>query len=182
MEEPAAEKEVTQEEYSKFLAEQANISTLRYKALDSVDRNKIPYLKDFLTIYPEAIIRYLSFAGTDFPGLSINTTLYNRYRLNMRIPIKYSDDNTKILSYGLPQCHLLEIISVKTRQDGFGVKELHGYSGGELQKHFGDEEWQALFKAKGDFSVLKYKLKKDKPVANFNLVIKSLKSREHKPK
>lgn len=177
-EQPPVEKEVTQEEYNKLLAEQVKISILRHATLDSVDRKKIPYLKDFLTIYPKSIIRYLSFAETDFPGLSVNTTLHDRYQLNMRIPVKYSDDNTKILSYGLPICHLLEIKSVDPREDGLGGTELGGTSGGDLQKHFGDKKWQALFKAHGDFSVLGYELKQGSPVNDFKLVIKHLESFE----
>jgi hypothetical protein len=180
--EQADEIEITQEEYNKLLAEQIKISSLRYATLDSEDRKMTPNLKDFLAIYPESIIRYLSFAETDFPGLSANTTLYDRYKLNMRIPVRYSDDHTKVLSYGLPICYLLEIRSVDSRDDGLGGTELGGYSGGDLQKHFGDAEWQKLFKANGDFSVLGYELKQDKPVKNFKLVIQDLKNLEHKTK
>ena len=60
-------REPTQEEYNKALAEQLRISKLRHAALDAADRTKIPHLKDFLTIYPDAVVRYLSFAGADFP-------------------------------------------------------------------------------------------------------------------
>ena len=176
------QKELTQEEYNKLLAEQVKISSFRYATLDSEDRKKTPHLKEFLAIYPESIIKYLSFAETDFPGLSVNTTLYDRYKLNMRIPVKYSEDHTKVLSYGLPICYLLEIRSVDSRDDGLGGTELGGYSGGDLQKHFGDTEWQTLFKANGDFTVLGYELKQDKPVKNFKFIIQDLKSSERKTK
>lgn len=167
--------EATQEDVANALVEQIRISTLRHSALDAADRKKIPHLKDFLVLYPDSNIQYLSFADADFPSLSVTTTLHDRYKFNMRIPVTYSKDNRTIIGYGSPQCHLLEIESVDRRGD-----ELGGTSGGDLQKHFGEEEWKALLEAKGDFSKLGYELKKDAPVPDFDLVIKHLKSLERR--
>jgi hypothetical protein len=168
-------REPTQEEYNKALAEQLRTSKLRHAALDAADGTKIPHLKDFLILFPGSAIQYLSFAGADFPSLSVTTTLYDRYEFNMRVPVTYSDDNMTIVGYGSPICHLLEIESVDRRGD-----ELGGTSGGDLQKHFGEKEWKALLEAKGDFSTLGYELKKDAPVPHFDLVIKHLKSQERR--
>ena len=165
--------EPTQEEVAKAFAEHTRVSTLRHSALDAADREKVPHLKEFLVLFPNAIVRYLSFADADFPSLSITTTLHDRYEFNMRIPVTYSEDNQKILGYGSPRCHLLEIESVARRGDVLG-----GTSGGDLQKHFGEEEWKALVKSKGDFSVLGYELNKDAHVPDFELVTKHLKSLE----
>lgn len=173
-------REPTQEEYNKALAEQLRISKLRHATLDAADRTKIPYLRDFLTLYPDSVVRYLSFAGADFPSLSVTTTLHDRYEFRMDVPVKYSDDHLKILGYGEPECHLMEVDSVTPRDDGAGGIELGGTSGGALQKHFGNKEWGALVESKGDFSVLGYEIKKGKPVPNFNLVIKHLKSLERR--
>jgi hypothetical protein len=173
-------REPTQEEYNKALAEQLRISQLRHAALDAVDRSKIPFLKDFLTLYPDSVVRYLSFAGADFPSLSVTTTLHDRYEFNMRVPVQYSDDDSSIVGYGEPECHLMEVASVSPRDDGAGGIEMGGTSGGDLQKHFGIKEWGALVESKGDFSVLGYEIKKGKPVPNFNLVIKHLKSLERR--
>lgn len=168
-------KEPTPEEFAKAMAEQVSVSKLRHATLDAVDRNKIPYLKDFIGLYPDSVVWYLSFAGADFPSLSVTATLYDRYEFNMRIPVRYSEDHRKVLGYGPPKCHLLEIESVDRRGD-----ELGGRSGGDLQEHFGEEEWKSIVKSKGDFSVLGFELKKDAPVADFSLVIKHLKSLERK--
>jgi hypothetical protein len=173
-------REVTQEEYQKALAEQLRISTLRHAALDAADRTKITHLKDFLTIYPDSVVRYLSFAGADFPSLSVTTTLHDRYEFRMDVPVKYSDDHLRIVGYGEPECHLMEVASVSPRDDGKGGIELGGTNGGNLQKHFGIKEWGALVESKGDFSVLGYEIEKGKPVPNFNLVIKHLKSLERR--
>lgn len=172
------QREITQEEYLKLMAKQAAMSKLRYATLDAVDRKKVPYLKDFLALYPDAIVSYLSFARSDFPGLSVTATLHNRYKFNLRIPIKYSADNTEIINYGSPVCHLIEIKSVQPRDDGRGGIELGGTMGGDLQKHFGAKELQKVIESKGDFSVLGFKLREKAPVKNFDLVIKSLKQRE----
>ena len=173
-------REPTQEEYQKALAEQMRISKLRYATLDAADRNKIPFLKDFLTLYPNAIVRYLSFAKADFPSLSVNTTLHDRYQFNLRVPVRYSKDNKEIIGYGEPICHLLEIISVTPRDDGAGGVELHGTKAGDLQEHFGLQNWDKLVESKGDFSTLGFKLKVTNPVPNFDLVKKDLKSLERK--
>jgi hypothetical protein len=159
-------------------AKQLRISKQRHATLDASDRTKIPHLKDFLTLYPNSVVSYVSFAGADFPSLSVTTTLYDRYEFNMRVPVTYSGDNARIVGYGEPRCHLLEIDSVSPRDDKAGGIELGGTSGGDLQKHFGISEWRTLVESNGDFSVLGYKIQKGKPVPNFDLVIRHLKSLE----
>jgi len=168
------------EEYQKALEKEFRVSKLRHDLLDAVDRTKIPYLKDFLSLYPEAIVRYLSFAKADFPSLSVNVTLHDRYQFNIRVPVRYAKDNSKIEGYGEPICYLIELARVIPRDDGNGGIEMGETWGGDLQKHFGLESWNKLVKAKGDFSQLGFKLVVDKPVPNFNLVNKHLKSLERK--
>lgn len=173
-------REPTMEEYEKAVAEQVRISKLRYATLDAADRSKIPFLKDFLTLYPDTVVQYLKISGADFPSLSVTTTLHDRYEFRMDIPVKYSDDHLKIVSYGEPQCLLMEVASVSTRDDGRGGIELESTTGGDLQKHFGINEWEALVESKGDFSVLGFKMEKGKPVPNFEFVTKHLKSSERR--
>lgn len=173
-------REPTMEEYDKAVAEQVRISKLRYATLDAADRSKIPFLKDFLTLYPDTVVQYLKISGADFPSLSVTTTLHDRYEFRMDIPVKYSDDHLKIVSYGEPQCLLMEVAAVSTRDDGRGGIELESTTGGDLQKHFGINEWEALVESKGDFSVLGFKMEKGKPVPNFEFVTKHLKSSERR--
>jgi hypothetical protein len=126
-----------------------------------LDRSAVPYLKDFLTLFPGAVVRYLSFADADFPSLSVTTTLHNRHQFNLHVPVRYSADNLKIVCYGAPKCHLLEVESAIPRDDGSGGNELGGTNGGHLQKQFGIKEWETLVESKGDFSVLGYEMKED---------------------
>jgi len=170
--------EPTQEQVAEAFAEQIRVSKLRHGLLDAADRTKIPYLKEFLTLYPDSVVRYLSFADADFPSLSVNTTLHARYQFNLRVPVRYSEDSSTIVGYGEPRCYLLEIASVTPRDDGAGGTELGGTSGGDLQEHFGLEEWKKLVESKGDFAPLGYRLDVDRPVPNFDLVKKHQKSLE----
>jgi hypothetical protein len=102
-------REPTQEEYQKALSEQIRISKLRQTTLDAVDRSQVPHIKDFLALYPDAVVRYLKVSGADFPSLSVTTTLHDRYEFRMDIPVKYSDDHLRIAGYGEPECHLMEV-------------------------------------------------------------------------
>lgn len=172
--------EPRQAQFDEAMEKQLRISKLRHKVLDGTRRADVPYLRDFLTLYPNGVVRYLSFGDSDFPGLSVTTTLHDRYKFNLRVPVRYSDDNLKIVGYGEPKCHLVEIGSVTPRDDGVGGTVLGGTNGGDLQKHFGIREWEALVSSKGNFSVLAYELKTDKPVPNFDLVIQHLKSLERR--
>ncbi len=174
------EREPTQEDYNKALAKQLEISKLRHATLDAADRNKIPHLREFLALYPDSVVRYMSLTGANFPSLSVTTTLHDRYEFRMDVPVKYSDDHLEIVSYGEPACYLIEVAAVTPREDGAGGIELGGTRGGDLQKDFGSKEWGALVESKGDFSVLGYEIKKGKPVPNFNLVIKHLRSFERR--
>jgi hypothetical protein len=168
--------ELTPEQIMQTLAAQAfakelRISQLRHAALDAVDRKEIPHLREFLKLYPDAVVRYLSFANAEFPSLCATTTLYNRYEFEIRIPVNYTPDNRAVTGYGPPQCHLLETESVKTR-DGLAAETSYG----DLQKHFGEGDWKKLVASKGDFAALGWVLKKDAPVKHFDAVIAHRKS------
>lgn len=127
-----------------------------------------------MELYPNAVVRYLSFANAEFPSLCATTTLHDRYEFEIRIPVNYSPDNRAVTGYGAPQCHLLEIESVKTR-DGLLAETSHG----DLQKHFGEGEWEKLVASEGDFAAaLGWVLKKDAPVKHFDAVIAHRKSLE----
>jgi hypothetical protein len=148
--------------------QEAARNEIRFATLDAVDRSKIPHVREFLALYPQATVRYLDFAETEFPGLSLDAMLYDRYVLNLRLPVDYSADSRAIVKYGDPQFLLTEISSV-TELAG----RLHETMYGSLQLHFGAVEWAKVVAAKGDLSVLGQPLEKGKPVKDFALVRKS---------
>ena len=141
---------------------------IRFATLDAVERSKIPHVGEFLALYPNATMRYLDFAETEFPGLSLDAMLHDRYVLNLRLPVDYSADGRAIVKYGDPQLSLMEITGV-TELAG----RLHETTYGSLQLYFGAFEWAKVVAAKGDLSVLGQPLEKGKPVKDFALVRKS---------
>ena len=66
--------------------QQAARNQVKFLTLDAADRSRIPHVEDFLALYPHATIGYLSFAGSDFPGISLDTMLHDRYVLKSPIP------------------------------------------------------------------------------------------------
>lgn len=140
----------------------------RYDALDKVDRNAIPVGSDFMRLFPDATIRYLDFSGSDFPGLSYDTTLFQRYTLNLRIPVFYSDEGDEepsISGFGDPLFYVFEVQNV-IPMDG-RVGEIRY---GDQQFQFGQDEWKRLMAADLDFAAIGHPLKKEQPVEGFDLI------------
>jgi hypothetical protein len=156
--------------------QEAALNQVKFLTLDAADRSKIPHVADFLALYPHATVRYLSFAGSDFPGLSLDTMLHDRYVLNLRLPVHYAADGTRIDRYGDPAFFLVEVESVTTT--GGRLAEI---SYGDQQLHFGEVEWKKLLAAKGDFSVLGQTLEKVRPVPDFHLIVKEYDDLKRRP-
>lgn len=149
--------------------DQLNSNKLRFATLDAVDRDTVPVLKDFRSLFPDSTIQYLSFAGADFPSLSADTFLYGRYTLNMRLPVFYSNDHKSVLRYGDPEFFLCEIKYI--RMEG---ETIDYYDAGDQQWHFGRDVWKRIFDAGRDFAVVGFDLKKGSPVKNFDALRTSI--------
>ena len=140
----------------------------RFDALDKVDRNAIPVGSEFIRLFPDATIRYLDFSGSDFPGLSYDTTLFQRYTLNLLIPVFYSKEDAEdcsVSGFGSPVFHVLEVRKVVPRDGRVGEVRY-----GDQQFQFGQDEWNKLIAAGGDFTAIGHPLKKDQPVEGFDLI------------
>ncbi len=156
--------------------QQAARNAVKFRTLDAADRAKIPHVAEFLALYPDATIAYLDFAGSEFPGLSLDALLHERYVLNLRVPVHYADGGTRIDRYGDPAFFLVEVDGVTAR--GGHLKETRY---GDQQVHFGAAEWKKLLAAKGDFSALGHPLEKSRPVPDFHLVRLSYDERQRRP-
>jgi hypothetical protein len=95
--------------------QQAARNAVKFHSLDAADRAKIPHVAEFLALYPDATIAYLDFAGSEFPGLSLDALLHERYVLNLRLPVHYADGGTRIDRYGDPAFFLVEVDGVTAR-------------------------------------------------------------------
>lgn len=122
----------------------------------------VPAAREFQELFPGAHNSYAYYAGVkNTPELQCQTLLYGRYELTLQIEVKFDGERAKVISYGEPRFFLKEVQSVTPLSDGrFYI------SAGELQFRFGPQEWQKVYDAHGDFSVLGVKLVKDKPVPN----------------
>lgn len=131
------------------------------KALDH-GLTTIPVARQFQELYPGSHNSYAHYAGVEnTPELQCQTLLYGRYELTLQIEVKFDDQRVKVISFGEPRFFLKEVQSVTPLSDGrFYI------SAGELQMRFGAREWEKIFNAHGDVSVLGVKLVKDKPIPN----------------
>jgi hypothetical protein len=140
----------------------------RFDALDKVDRNSIPVGSNFIRLYPDATIKYLDISGSDFPALSYDTTLFQRYTLTLEIPVFYSKDeggDTSVSGFGDPKFYVFEVQKIVPRDGRVGEVDY-----GNQQFQFGRDEWKKLMAADGDFTAIGHPLIKDQPVEGFELI------------
>jgi len=143
------------------------------KALENGLRT-IPAVHDFQEIFPKTLNSYTYWTGELGPTtLNSSTALYNRYELTLQVKASLDKTRTKVIGYGEPEFFLLELGDITFRPDG-----TTSISPGDLQKRFGPKEWNKLYEAGGDFSVLGIELVKDKPVPNFEEYWKERAERE----
>jgi len=123
----------------------------------------IPVAREFQKIFPGAINSYSYYTGEVGPTiLNCRIGLYGRYELKFKVRVSLNETRKKVMDYTGADFYLAEIESINRLDDGrFYI------SYGNLHRRFGAKEWEKLFKARGDFTVLGIKLIMDKPVPNF---------------
>lgn len=90
--------------------------------------------------------------------------LFGRYVLIGEMDVTLSEDRTKIVNHSQPKFHLIELAKISVDPNsGQAIIE-----NGDTELDFGIGEWKKLVENKGDFSSLKVKLVKDKPVPLFD--------------
>ena len=153
------------------LACSPNVSSMHKSSLTNEDYKKalenglliIPIAREFQKLFPKALNSYTYWTGELGPTtLNCSTALYNRDELTLQVKASLDKTRTKVIGYSKPEFYLLELEDIIFRPDG-----TTSISPGDLQKRFGPKEWNKLYEAGGDFSVLGIELVKDKPVPNF---------------
>ena len=139
------------------------IELLHRAFLEKEQRADMPYLSDFLSLYPNAHVGAES-TPEGRVQLRAIASLFERYQLELRIPAHYTADNKSIKEYGLPELSLSEIRSV----DGDGLKVDRRC----LIPNMNERQWRSLVDASGDFTALNLRLEKHSPVPNFNLKLR----------
>lgn len=124
----------------------------------------IPYVREFGELYPDSQYHISYFTGQFGKTTWISKVgLYGRYILTMEVPIEPNFWRTGIEEYGSPHFILLEVESVI--MEG---KSVRGYNAGKTQKHFGENEWQAIVDRGGDIGALGIPVTRDRPLEGFD--------------
>ena len=153
------------------------------KAVAAIASRSIPYVKEFLELYPDAKVE------TCFPASVISTPetekdvretfylcatvdLYSRYTLTMGIRFKMSPDQKTVTSFKEPGFHMQEAESVK-------ITPIASYPSGQAHIQFTTflaefeyDKFKTLKAHKGDFSAIGVAVRKDAPIENFDRVWK----------
>ena len=91
----------------------------------------------------------------------------------MVINIELSATRTELVKYEDAKVYLVEYTKIKKLANGGLSIKSHG-----IQHHFGVDEWNKIYEAKGDFNVLGIELKKDHPVNGIEYLVEKEK-RQH---
>lgn len=108
--------------------------------------------------------RTISYGKGDTPVWHSELVLHGRYGLRMFVPVKIHSPTNGVVA-GNPVFLLDEITEVQTNFTT-GVSHMGGHW------KFGQKEWDQLYRAKGDFSVIGIVLRTNEPVKNVEAYIK----------
>lgn len=123
---------------------------------------KVPYARDFKTIFPMSCELFSHFSGKyGVPTLICTGALYGRYILTMHIRVDFDSSRTQVIGYGKPKFHLQEVIGITPMLDG----RAETFS---KTLDFDEEAWKTIVEHGGDFSSAGFDLKKDDPVPGFD--------------
>jgi hypothetical protein len=130
------------------------------RALDAA-RSSAPYVSDFLRLFPQAQVRYMSFA--EGWGFDVNVDLFERYEFTMQLPAVFDSSHSNVIDYGEPRFTLWEAANVKRNKSGI-AETTHNPAG---ERHFGSSEWKKIVESGGDFGIIGYAMVTNQPVQGF---------------
>ncbi len=149
------------------------------KAVLAVATRSIPYVKEFLALYPDATVKTCYPASVEYTAetekdvnetfyLCVTVGLHNRYVLTMGIRFKMSADQKTVTSFKEPYFHMQEVKSIT-------VTPIAGLPGGQAHIDFTSflaefeyDKFKILKAHKGDLSTIGVTVRKDAPVKNFD--------------
>ena len=141
----------------------------RYKAAVGDGFEKIPQSREIEALLGDSD-HFISYNGSLEVGQDWNTEVYfdGRYCLTMQVEVRTDRRFSKIVKVlGEPKFYLEEIARVEVNGDRILAR-----NGQHFQ--FGPKEWAKVVKAKGDFSVIGIKLKRNQPVQDFDKYAKAM--------
>ncbi len=149
-----------QAKYAQSLREAVEKGNDSFTALDAA-RSSVPYVSEFLRLFPKAEVRYRSFTGG--LGFDVSVDLYERYELTMQLPAAFDSSRSKVIDYGEPRFTLWEAASVKRNKSGIAETTLNPAG----ERRFGSADWRKIVEAGGDFGAIGYAMLTNQPVQGF---------------
>jgi hypothetical protein len=134
-----------------------------YNAAIRSGPSEIGPVSQFVELFPDArhsITYYTGQMGQ--PQWTSTVGLHGRYVLTVQTDIEFDWSRRHVKSHGPPRYILVEVRAVSLLPDGTTTIE-----SGPTQVHFGPKEWERLYRAGGDLSVLGITVVKDQSVAHF---------------
>jgi hypothetical protein len=136
--------------------------------------NTIPCAVEFLRFFPRAFPSWSYYTGeVGQPTLNLETLLYDRYQLTMRVPVVLKSGRRDIQSFGEPEFLLLQVSEVKqvvrVGSMGAATNLLVGKQG-DRSLHFGPADWKNVVAHGGDLSVLGTTISTNNPAPGFELL------------
>ncbi len=126
-------------------------------------RTAIPYARQFHDLFPAAEASFSYFTGEMGPPTwTSKVGLHGRYVLTLKVEVTFNAARTRIVRYGEPVFHLVEVTRIVPAGPDHNAAILYG-----SQISFGRKEWSRLVERQGDLAVLGMAILKDRPVDGF---------------
>jgi hypothetical protein len=123
--------------------------------------NAIPCAADFLRLFPHAWTYFSYYTGVAGPSsFNMQTLLYGRYELYMKVPVTFGAHRRKVKTFGQPE-FLLNAISNITNTDNGNL--YISYDAGNNHR-FGSSEWKRVVESGGEFSAIGYTVVTNSPL------------------
>lgn len=149
---------------------------LNYEAALSDATNSIPYAADFARLFPRAGAFFSYYTGIAGPSsFNIQTLLYGRYELHMRVPVTFDAGRRKVKTFGQPEFLFMAISSITNARNG----NLYISYDTENTHRFGPGEWDRVVESGANFAAIGYTVVSNSPVPRFQELQKDWD--EHQP-
>jgi hypothetical protein len=117
--------------------------------------DKIRWAREFIQLFPGTQRHFSGYINS--PELIMQTPLFERYELTMKLPITLDPSRKSIQGFSQPTFLLIEITNIsKTIKTGSlgSVTNVGAQLNTQGQLRFGTNEWTKIVAAKGDFSAI----------------------------
>jgi hypothetical protein len=157
-------------QWARQMIEDAPRQRANYDAALAHATNYIPYAAEFARLFPGSASYFSYYTGVVGPSRFVmETLLFSRYELTMIVPVTFDETRRKVTTFGEPELTLREFEANPRR-----------VTGEERSPNFGAAEWRKVVDARGDLSVIGFKMLTNSPAPGFDEVRKNWEMRHTK--